>query len=196
MFDPAGIGKYVDHRALFVKSCAGHVGQDVPTLYWREVLHAGWRGPYPKHWCGAFALAHLRWVGLTSWLWEIPDITPGGRVDGQPVSGFISRLAPKFMQVSRAEIEPGDVCYLDAPYQHHAVVERVENGIVYTIDGNQGSGRTFVARREHRANDRRWLHYSIKTLLPAMPVHLDLEPAASTHAVSLMPGNNVEGAES
>ena len=187
VFDPEGIAKYVDHRAALVERCAKWVGFDDPTVFWKEVLHAKWQGPFPKHWCGAFVLANLRWEMLTTWLWEIPKVTPGA--EG---SGFLFRLAPKWQQVSRAEIEPGDVCYLDVPYQHHAIVERVVDGIVHTIDGNQG--KPGVQRREHRANDRRWAHYSIKHLLPVPPEPQSTPPGFGG-GEQLSPGLDVEGAE-
>lgn len=94
--------------------------------YWADVLHQSELAPHPPHWCGAFALHHLHQAGLglgQRWMF------------GPPHYGFCYALR---LLGSHTLPEPGDVAYLDQPYQHHAIVHRVEGDLVHTIDGNQG----------------------------------------------------------
>ncbi len=78
---------------------------------------------YPPQWCGAFALRclHEAHVAL-SVKWEF----------GPPHYGFLYRLPTTHAP------EPGDIAYLDKPWQHHAIVTGVDGDTVHTIDGNQG----------------------------------------------------------
>ena len=95
--------------------------------YWADVLHQSALAPHPPHWCGGFALWCLHQAGLgLSQRWMF----------GPPHFGFLYKLK----QLTEHTLpEPGDIAYLDQPYQHHAVVERVEGDLVHTIDGNQGA---------------------------------------------------------
>jgi len=79
---------------------------------------------YPPEWCGAFALRCLHEAELAkSVKWAF----------GPPHYGFLYRLH------TTTTPEPGDIAYLDKPWQHHAIVTDVEGDTVHTIDGNQGS---------------------------------------------------------
>jgi len=95
--------------------------------YWADVLHQSSLAPHPPHWCGAFALFNLHRGGLglgQRWMF------------GPPHYGFCYSLH----QLGAHTLpEPGDVAYLNEPYQHHAVVHCVEGDLVHTIDGNQGA---------------------------------------------------------
>lgn len=122
-----------------------------PARYWREVLPRDWRGPYPPHWCGAFALWCLHAALGCDWHWEIGK-------------GFLWRL--------RRTDDPdlGDICYLDKPYQHHAVLTAVgENDhgrYVISVDGNSGMPPTRVD--EHWRRREKWTAiYSIQPLVDA-----------------------------
>jgi hypothetical protein len=83
-------------------------------------------------WCGQFALYVLRAAGLTDWAWEV------GR-------GFAWRL-PR-----TANPEPGDIAYIDQPYQHHAIVVRADTREIWTIDGNSDGGK--VASKSRPRSD-------------------------------------------
>ncbi len=107
------------------------VGEFVATL-WDDVLeHPSPRSPsgtrtlrYPPEWCGAFALHCLHEAELgKSIKWAF----------GPPHFGFLYRLHQTHTP------EPGDIAYLDKPWQHHAIVTDVEGDTVHTIDGNQGA---------------------------------------------------------
>jgi hypothetical protein len=79
---------------------------------------------YPPEWCGAFALHCLHEAHLATGVkWAF----------GPPHYGFLYRLH------TTKTPEPGDIAYLDKPWQHHAIVTDVEGDTVHTIDGNQGA---------------------------------------------------------
>jgi hypothetical protein len=125
----------------------GVVGAD---LYWRGVLPESWQGPYPRHWCGAFALWCLREALGCKWGWKVGI-------------GFLFRLTPT------KDPKPGDICYVDKPYQHHAVLLAYgveDDGARSTItqDGNQEAapGKCLRVYRKHP----KWSAiYSIEPLL-------------------------------
>lgn len=118
---------------------------------WRSIGVPG--PPFPKHWCGAFALATIRAVLPSCTLeWVI------GR-------GFALGNLP-----TTTEPKPGDVAIYQRNW-HHALVRRVDGRNVSTIDGNQGPGGATVgdsifALRERRLPDA-YGYYSIEPLLVA-----------------------------
>jgi hypothetical protein len=112
-------------RAEVVSIARTEIGKRDAAKYWEGVLPSG--PPYPKHWCGGFALWVLRTAGLA------PDVPWGiGR-------GFCYRLPI----TNHPQI--GDIAYFDQPYQHHAVVVEVSDRGLVTVDGNQ-SGETVAER--------------------------------------------------
>lgn len=118
------------------------------SRYWADVLHQAATAPHPKEWCGAFALWCLHQAGIGLELrW----------VFGPPHFGFLYNLpttkAPK----------PGDIAYLDKPWQHHAIVVETVGDVVHTIDGNQGAANPVST---HEAPLTHWTaFYSIESLL-------------------------------
>lgn len=120
--------------------------------YWREVLPRDWKGPYPPHWCGAFALWCLHVALGCEWHWEISK-------------GFLWRLKPT------RDPDIGDICYMAQPYQHHAVLTAVGEAyggreFVISVDGNSGSPPTHVD--EHWRPKSKWTAlYSIHPLIDA-----------------------------
>jgi hypothetical protein len=120
-------------------------------VYWADVLHQSLAASHPPQWCGAFALWNLHKAGLgleLRWMF------------GPPHFGFLwnlRELAPHQIP------EPGDIAYLDKPYQHHAVVVCVEGDTVHTVDGNQGALQP-IQKHEHPLG--RWTaFFSIAPLL-------------------------------
>lgn len=111
------------------------------AAYWKRVLGPTWKGPYPPHWCAAFALWSIQEAGLAPGVLQLVD-----RVNGKGWGFCIPQgLTPtvgawckhKTAAEIRTRIQPGDVAYFERN-QHHAIVEQVaENGDVWTIDGNQ-----------------------------------------------------------
>lgn len=128
--------------------------------YWADVLKQAPTAPQPPHWCGALALHCLHQAGLLiDQLWMF----------GPPNYGFLYRLK----QLLPGELpKPGDIGYQDRPYQHHFVVDHVDDAgeIVHTIEGNQGKEHPITAgqRRIHAPGVT---YHSIERLLsePAPP---------------------------
>jgi hypothetical protein len=131
------------------------VAEFVATL-WDDVLeHPSPRSAsgtrilkYPPEWCGAFALRCLHEAELgKSIQWAF----------GPPHYGFLYRLH------QTKTPEPGDIAYLDKPWQHHAIVTDVEGETVHTIDGNQGADEPI---KTHMAPLSHWTaFYSILPLI-------------------------------
>lgn len=104
-------------RSVVVLAAIAEIGPgDIPK-YWAACGIAD--EPYPKHWCGAFALWAIKQAGLA----------PG--VKWVIAKGFASNLP-----LTKSP-QPGDIFYDDRPWQHHALVELATSDIVTTIDGNQ-----------------------------------------------------------
>lgn len=97
-------------------------------VYWRRVLGAAWKGPFPNAWCAAFALWSLKEAGLAPGVIQIVN-----NVNGKGF-GFCEPCA--LPHVPWTEAQPGDVCYFEK-YQHHAILERVDGEHIWTVDGNQ-----------------------------------------------------------
>ena len=128
-------------RARVVEIASAEVGLSDAAKYWAGVgLHA----PYPPHWCGGFALWCLRQAGLTDWDWVIGK-------------GFLWRLR------RTTDPQPGDIGYVDQPFQHHFVVEQADRHTIGSIDGNQG--KPGVQRRSRAAGKH--TYFSIASLLDA-----------------------------
>lgn len=117
-----------DYRLKVTEWAYGQVGRNDPQPYWMSAR--GSRIPYPRHWCGAFALTALHEAGLaTGTHWVIG-------------SGFLWQL-----KMTRDPL-PGDVAYFKR-FQHHAIVGDVEvdGALVELVNGNSRplvEGRTSV----------------------------------------------------
>lgn len=135
-------------RQRVVEVAAREDGATDARRYWREVLPASWHGPYPPHWCGAFALWALRVGAGCQWQWEVG-------------TGFLYRLRRV------GAVQPGDIAYRDLPYQHHAVVLAVlDDGRVITQEGHSGA-RPGVCRQFTRPATWWTAYYSIDPLVKA-----------------------------
>ena len=120
-------------REAIVQAAAGELGSlnEHVEDYWESCMVAP---PYPPQWCGAFALWCLHVAGCAL------------SVDWHVGTGFLL-VAPHALRAV-ATPKPGDVSYKAAPFQHHAIVEKVEDGVVHTIDGNQGPP-SYIKRASH-----------------------------------------------
>lgn len=134
-------------RAAIVSAALAELGTQDPAKYWSVVMPEAGRRDYPEHWCGAFAL----------WCWRQGGAAKG--VEWTPGNGF--GLAP--VDITRNP-QPGDIAYF-VRHQHYAIVERLDGGTLYTIDGNQGTGR-LVAQRI-RSVDAVHAFYSVDRFLEA-----------------------------
>lgn len=147
---------HLEDVALMVQNHDPAAVAELVATFWDDVLEhpspknaSGTRTQkYPPEWCGAFALhcLHEAHLGL-SIKWAF----------GPPHFGFLYRLH------TTKTPQPGDIAYLDAPFQHHAVVTEVEGDIVHTIDGNQGASEPI---KTHSAPLSHWTaFYSIGSLI-------------------------------
>jgi len=123
--------------------------------YWASALHQAPNLPHPPAWCGALALFCLHDAALApSLFWRFQTAS-------DKRSGFLyalQRVKPE------DELRRGDMGYQDQPYQHHFIVEAVDNNTVTTIEGNQGEPRP-IQRRTRRRDDPALAWFSIKRLL-------------------------------
>jgi hypothetical protein len=148
-----------ERRDAIVATAVSQLGPQDPDKYWTVVCPALRGRPKTVAWCGGFALWCLRatpdaceWPGGHPWDWAIGK-------------GFAARLPVTTIPA------PGDIAYIAEPFQHHAIVERVEDFSVYTIDGNQSPGER-VTRRRRPIEDA--IYFSIAPLVQRYP---DTEPA-------------------
>ena len=112
-------GEAIDARARVVAWARAELGVQDPNKYYRIAApqFADRGHEHDVSWCGVFCLAALRECGLTDMEW----------VTGK---GFVYKLA-----LTDAP-EPGDIAVFGPPLWHHAIVERLEGGLLHTIDGN------------------------------------------------------------
>jgi hypothetical protein len=135
-------------RQLVANTVSQESGATDASKYWRVVLPDTWKGPYPRHWCGGFALWALKTVLRVPWYWSLDRRQPG----------FLNRL-PK---VNVPDL--GDIAYRNEPYAHHGVVTAVGDDFVITMDGNQGPAPGEV--RESYLPFSKWTcFYSIRELI-------------------------------
>ena len=130
-------------RAAVLDVAALNLGVTDPDPFWRECL-----GQVPMKrlaWCGVFALYCLHKAVGCTWPWVIG-------------SGFLFRLA------QTKDPQPGDVAYFDQPYQHHALVQRVEDDTIYLIQGNYGTPG-HVAESQCSISTKKPAFFSIGRLL-------------------------------
>lgn len=90
-----------------------------------DVIEYRRHGKLPA-WCGIFALWTLKTAGMQVGDWNEAVAARSGI---SSVTGIHTVSDP----------QPGDIAYIDQPYQHHAIVWKMEGNTVYTIDGNSGN---------------------------------------------------------
>lgn len=119
-------------------------GDDQVRILWKP----GQLDPMP-HWCGIFALWVVKTTGLQVGTWKM-----GHGINA--VSGFKQVFTPR----------PGDIVVRAQPFQHHAIVEKVETvggqTWIHTIDGNSGFDSTITSNRNPASH---WSHiFSVSQL--------------------------------
>lgn len=134
-------------RQKIVQLATNELGSTDPRLYWYTALGgvAPTAAQLKLAWCGIFANAMLLLAGATTRRW----------VAGV---GFIYSKRP-YPTTTKSPL-PGDIVYVDQPYQHYAIVTDVDSdGTIHGIGGNTPS----VARQQF--NPAHVAVFSIDTLL-------------------------------
>ncbi|HEY0065944.1 MAG TPA: DUF4157 domain-containing protein, partial [Flavisolibacter sp.] len=72
-------------------------------------------------WCGIFSVWAHKKAGKDVGNWEMGK--------GVSASGVLTPTTNP---------QPGDIGYIDQPYQHHCIIERIEGDTIHSIDGNSG----------------------------------------------------------
>lgn len=152
-------------RQAVVDAAVAEIGpdkHDKRVKYWESALgrEVTYESIASLAWCGGFALWCLHEAGLgKDVLWRIG-------------AGFL--LQPPH-PLPRVKVpEPGDIGYLDKPFQHHFVVESVDGALVFSVDGNQPD-----VRRKTRSFSPGLVFFSIEPLLALAGCQSDLpSPAA------------------
>ncbi len=135
------------------------IGSKDNDMYWREVLPREWQGPHPEHWCGAFTLWDLHKALGCTWTWQVRGCYGATR------TGYLWRLE------TTDTPDIGDICYMDQPYQHHAILTAVGDSaegrpFVISVDGNSGAPPGEVDEK-WRARKKWTAFYSIQPLVDA-----------------------------
>lgn len=117
----------LDKRSLVVHAALGEVSLGDPQKYW-NIVAPGKTVAKGTSWCGGFALWALKQAGLAKDIfWEFGK-------------GFLYHLPITHTP------QPGDIAYIDKPYQHHAVVQAVSpTGTVSLINGNGTDGKVSLS---------------------------------------------------
>ncbi len=138
-----------EYRSRVVAIARAELGIQDPQKYIRDAapMYVG-LPPNAKAWCGIFALWCYRQAGLTDKKW----------VDRL---GFAEGYLPHVFGIP----EPGDLAYYERG-QHYAIVERVADGYVYTIDGNAKTAPLEGVETRRRPITEAKGYYSIRNLAP------------------------------
>jgi hypothetical protein len=142
------------NRASVVALARKELGSTDWQPYWAEVCHPNPPKQWHHNWCGAFAMAILKRAGVLN----VDACWIAGR-------GFVY---PQGLP-STATPQPGDVAYVDQPFQHHMLVTDYDpaTNMITTIGGNEmnpAGGPTMVRERGPRRADG-MLFYSISKLV-------------------------------
>lgn len=138
-------------RQAVVDAAVGELGpdrHDKRVKYWESALgrEVTYESIASLAWCGGFAL------------WALHQAELGRDVLWRIGAGFLLQSPHPLPRVKVPE--PGDIGYLDQPFQHHFVVEVVDGTLVHSIDGNQPD-----VRRKTRSLSPNLAFFSIEPLL-------------------------------
>ncbi len=156
MKDQTETGEAIDARQALVVWALAQLGEQDPNKYYRACApqFADKSAEHSVSWCGVFCLAGLRAVGLCDWNWSSRASQPG----------FVWQLRIVTLP------EPGDIAVFrkgadGKDIWHHAIVQRVENGRVYSVDGNVMRFPKEGVETRERPVDGNVRFYSIAELL-------------------------------
>ena len=120
-------------RQRIVSIAKSQLGPQDPQKYWSAVIPGAKGQVFSGDWCGGFSLWVLHQAGI------------GRDVPWEIGKGYLYLLPPT------KDPQPGDIAYMDQPYQHHAVVAEIDGANVTTIDGNQPGDTVKIRTRPKSA---------------------------------------------
>ena len=85
-------------------------------------------------WCGIFSVFVIKTAGIDVGNWQM----------GKGVSAFNS------LKVT-SNPQPGDIGYIDQPYQHHCIITEVNGDTIKSIDGNSGWHSEVIEKTRSRS---------------------------------------------
>lgn len=118
-------------REKIVEIAETQLGVQDPNKYWADVQPK--LIDSTKAWCGGFALWAIHQAGIAkNIMWQIGKGFTA--INGLPIT-----KNPK----------PGDIAYIDQPFQHHAIVKSFNpvTGELITVDGNQAGNTVKIVPR-------------------------------------------------
>lgn len=148
-------------RDRIVDCAESFIGDVDPVDVWREVCPELARPEYrhDKSWCGGQALRVWKRTlpKCAAWMWD---------ASGGASGGFVGPHGVRIVSLP----ERGDIAYWPtlngATVHHYAIVERVTDGIVYSIDGNVTRAPSErVERRDRSILHTRPVFYSAEAYL-------------------------------
>ncbi|NTW51005.1 MAG: DUF4157 domain-containing protein [Chlorobiaceae bacterium] len=90
-------------------------------------------GPGLPSWCGIFATYCIKKAGINIGDWQM----------GKGVSAYGTLK-------QTATPQPGDIGYIDQPFQHHCIVSKVDGEMIESIDGNSGLFSEIIENKRPR----------------------------------------------
>lgn len=102
-----------------------------PGVWSEDVIK--YLGPGLPSWCGIFATYCIKKAGINIGNWQM----------GKGVTSY-STIKPTDTP------QPGDIGYIDQPYQHHCIVAKVDGDIIESIDGNSGLYSEIIENKRPR----------------------------------------------
>ncbi len=140
-------------REAIVAYALSQVGPGDVPFYWENCGIKYDADIAKRAWCGVFALTCLHKAGVAT---SIPWVAG---------LGFCA-IPGRALSITKSP-QPGDILYVDKPYQHHGVVESLVDGVLTSVEGNTPT----VQRRVRPLPKSGIVFYSIDRFLnaPATP---------------------------
>lgn len=126
-------------------------GGSGPGKFWPDVVKYHKYGKGGQHglpsWCGIFAVWACKTNGVALGNWQL----------GKGVSAMLKPTSDPL---------PGDIGYVDQPYQHHCIVARVDGNSIVTIDGNSGGTGQVLEHTHPRQHYSAFFRIPVQTGTP------------------------------
>jgi peptidoglycan hydrolase-like protein with peptidoglycan-binding domain len=110
-------------------------GGTLPMPHMKDIIK------YHKYGMGAQSGGLQSWCGIfANWACKTAGVSvPNWKIGGTPMGPFSQNP------------EPGDIGYIDQPFQHHCVVIAVDGDTITSVDGNSGADSSVQLRTRSRS---------------------------------------------